>query len=102
MVTTVTERGQCTQLVPSVTLQTSCTVTPPSMQAASEKGHPQAMEYNCASLSGGLGALAALMAIGMVGVALGWAWSCHRRKGKSTTQERSVSHTYIILTFYSC
>ena len=94
MVTTVTERGQCTQVVPSVTLQTSRTVTPPSMQAAGGKGHPQAMEYNCASLSGGLGALAALMAIGMMGVALGWAWSCHRRKGKSTIQEMLVSYVH--------
>ena len=94
MVTTVTERGQCTQVAPSVTLQTSCTVTPPSMKAAGGKEHPQAMEYNCAALNGGLGALAALMAIGMVGVALGWAWSCHRRKGKSTTRERSVSYVH--------
>ena len=84
MVTTVTERGQCTQVVPSVTLQTSCTVTPPSMQTAGWKGHPQA---NCAALSGGLGGLAALMALGMVGVALGLAWSCHR----TTIQEKSVS-----------
>ena len=74
MVTTVTERGQCTQVVPSITVQTSC---PPSMQAAAGTGHPQAKEYNCAALSGGLGALAALMAVGMVGVALGWAWSYH-------------------------
>ena len=78
MVTTVTERGQCTQVVPSVTLQTSCTVTPPSMQAAGGKGHLQVKEYNCAALSGGLRALAALMALGMVGAVLGWVWSCQR------------------------
>ena len=93
MVTTViAERGQCTQVAPSITLQTSCTVTPPSMQAAAGNmtgtGHPQA---NCAALSGGLGVLAALMALGMVGVVLGWVWSCQKRKGKATIQERSVS-----------
>ena len=80
MVTTVTERGKCTQVVPSVTLQTSCTVTLPSMQTAGGKGHTQAMEYNCAALSGGLGALASLMALGMVGAVLGWVWSCQRQR----------------------
>ena len=35
---------------------------------------------NCAALSGGLGALAALMTLGVVGVVLGWAWSCQRRR----------------------
>ena len=77
---TVTERGQC------ITLQTSYTLTPPSVQVAAGN----IKECNCAALSGGLGALAALMALGMVGVVLGWVWSCQRRKGKSTTQERLV------------
>ena len=72
--------------------QTSCTVTPPSMQAATRNvsgtGHCQTKEYNCTALSGGLGALAALMALGVVGVALGWVWSCQKGRRKYGDKER--------------
>ena len=47
---------------------------------------------NCAALSGGLGALVALMAVGMLGVVLGWIWSYQKMKRKkSNVQERSAS-----------
>ena len=46
--------------------------------------------YICTPLTGGLGALVVVMAIGLVGVVLGWVWSCHRKRGKSPIKERSA------------
>ena len=33
------------------------------------------------ALGGGLGVLSAVLAILLVGVVLGWVWSCHRKRG---------------------
>ena len=45
------------------------------------------MDY-CTALGGGLGILSAVLAILLVGVVLGWVWSCHRKRGKSGIHER--------------
>ena len=84
MVSTITHTEQCT---PSRT----CTATPPGPTGnARETGQDQAKEVdNCSALAGGLGTLAALMVLGLVGMAIGWAWSYHRRREKSNDQERS-------------
>ena len=37
------------------------------------------MANNCAKLAGGLGVLTAVMTLLLVGVVLGWVWSCHKR-----------------------
>lgn len=88
VVTTVTERGQCTEVVPNRTQQPPCTVTSPAANGnVQRRGQDQANNYP--ALAGGLGALTVVMALGLVGVILGWAWSC-RRRGKSTIQERLV------------
>ena len=42
----------------------------------------------CTPLGGGLGILSALLAILLVGVVLGWVWSCRRRRVKSGILER--------------
>ena len=42
----------------------------------------------CTALGGGLGILSAVLTILLVGVVLGWVWSCHRRRGKSGIHER--------------
>lgn len=84
MVTTITHTEQCT---PSRTQQFPCTATDGNVQ---ETGPDQAREVNnCSALAGGLGTLAALMVSGLVGVAIGWTWSYHRRREKSNDQERS-------------
>ena len=49
---------------------------------------PMVVEDHCTALGGGLGILSAVLAILLVGVVLGWVWSCHRRKGKSGIHER--------------
>ena len=36
---------------------------------------------SCTAIGGGLGALAAVLALTLVGVVLGWVWHCHRNKG---------------------
>ena len=41
-----------------------------------------------ASLAVGLGILSAILAILLVGVVLGWVWSCYTRRGKSGTHKR--------------
>ena len=72
--------------------ETSCTVTPSGLATTgniSETNTCKREVNNCAALSGGLGALTVLMALGMVGVALGWVWSCSKGRRKSiSTQER--------------
>ena len=45
------------------------------------------MDY-CTALGGGLGILSAVLAILLVGMVLGWVWSCRRRRGKSGIHER--------------
>ena len=46
---------------------------------------------NCAALSGSLEALVALVAVGMLGVVLGWIWSYHKiKRKKNNVQERSA------------
>ena len=85
VVTTVTERGQCTGVVPNRTQQPPCTAANGNVQ---RRGQDQV--NNCPALAGGLGALTAVMALGLVGMVLGWVWSCYKRRGKSTIQERLV------------
>ena len=46
------------------------------------------MGQDCTALARGLGPLVVVMAIGLVGVVLGWVWSCHR---KSPIRERHLS-----------
>jgi hypothetical protein len=41
-----------------------------------------------AALGGGLGGLSAILTIFLVGVVIGWVWSCHRRREKQGLQER--------------
>ena len=55
---------------------------------AQGRGGNKATITNCAALGGGLGALAGVMFLGLVGVVLGWVWSCHRSREKSTITER--------------
>ena len=63
--------------------ETSCTMTPSGLVTTgniSETSTCKKEVNNCAALSRGLGALAALMVLGVVGVVLGWVWSCLRRR----------------------
>ena len=41
-----------------------------------------------AALGGGLGGLCAILAILLVGVAMGWVWTCHKKTRKFELQER--------------
>ena len=50
--------------------------------------NPMAVEDHCTALGGGLGLLSAVLAILLVGVVLGWVWSCQRMRGKSGILER--------------
>ena len=45
-------------------------------------------QYLCAALGGGLGTLSAVLTILLVGVVLGWVWSCRKRKRISCIHER--------------
>ena len=45
-------------------------------------------QHLCTILGGGLGTLSAVLTILLVGVVLGWVWSCHKRKRISCIHER--------------
>ena len=87
-----TNNKETTTTMMATQKETSYTMTPSGLVTTgniSETSTCKREVNNCAALSGGLGALAALMALGMVGVALGWVWSCSKGRGNSISiQER--------------
>ena len=60
--------------------------TTPSVHA-SEEGQ-QSRTDSCTAIGGGLGALAVVLVLTLVGVVLGWVWHCHRNNRKFNFQER--------------
>ena len=82
MVTGVTQGAE---VISSIMVLPSSITTAPTLEArgnTSGRGLSNTAKEvnNCAALSGGLGALAILMGLGLVGVIIGWVWSCHRRR----------------------
>lgn len=51
------------------------------------------------ALGGGLGALAAILILLLVGVVLGWVWYCYKKRGKSNSQERCENYDHAIMHF---
>ena len=45
-------------------------------------------EENCVAVGAGLGTLAAVLILVLVGVVLGWVWSCHRCQRTFKKEER--------------
>ena len=43
---------------------------------------------NTAAVGAGLGILSIVLALGVVGVVIGWVWSCHKRRELTTLHER--------------
>ena len=53
-----------------------------------EVGQDQEKEvHSYTALAGGLSTLIVLIATGMVGVVLGWAWLCYMKRGKSPIEK---------------
>ena len=64
-----------------------CDCTCPIMETSAEnKGGTDEQQkteaVTCTALGGGLGTLAAVLILILVGMVLGWVWSCHRNKSK--------------------
>ena len=57
----------------------------PLSPGASGEGQQRRTD-SCTAIGGGLGALAAVLALTLVGVVLGWVWHCRRNKGKANIQ----------------
>ena len=57
----------------------------PLSPGASGEGQ-QSRTDSCTAIGGGLGALAVVLALTLVGVVLGWVWHCRRNKGKANIQ----------------
>ena len=53
-----------------------------------EKNQPAESCPSLAAVGGGLGGLCVILAILLVGVVMGWVWSCHRKTRKFELQER--------------
>ena len=69
---------------------TQQSVSSPNITNTTDKEGAQQSE-SCpahAALGGGLGGLCVILAILLVGVVMGWVWSCHSRSRKPKTQER--------------
>ena len=72
-----------------MTQQSPCTAIPPAATGNARETGKNQQQKDCTALAGGLGALAAFMALGLVGVVVVWVWSYHRRRGTSSLKERS-------------
>ena len=73
--------SKCTTSEPFTAKTTACPV------CASEEGQ-QSRTDSCTAIGGGLGTLAVVLALTLVGVVLGWVWYCHRNGWKFSFQER--------------
>ena len=62
------------------------TIPTPGVCASGEG--QQSRTDNCTAIGGGLGALAVVLALTLVGVVLGWVWHCRRNKKKIRFNER--------------
>ena len=63
---------------------TTFTETSHKVGGRGDLGH----QHLCTALGGGLGTLSAALTILLVGVVLGWVWSCRKRKRISCIHER--------------
>ena len=58
----------------------------PGVRASGEG--QQSRTDSCTAIGGGLGALAVVQALTLVGVVLGWVWHCRRNTRKFSLQEK--------------
>ena len=74
----------------------TCTCAPPAEDTPLSPGvsgeGQQSRTDSCTAIGGGLGALAVVLVLTLVGVVLGWVWHCHRNKGKANIQRWETSH----------
>ncbi len=88
--TTVVHTETCSQIMPTKTITNYYTMTTPTTSGV-VLNQMEGATPPCTALGGGLGIVTGTLAILLVGVVLGWVWSCHRKRGKPHLEERSVS-----------
>ena len=84
-----TTRCTCTLSTTPIGINNEPSTTVAGATNTVEGGAPQS--DSCPSpvaMGGGLGGLCAILAILLVGVVIGWVWTCHRKTSKSELQER--------------
>ena len=71
---------ECTT-VPNEAEERDCTCPSTEVNGSAGRGEQQKTEtVTCIALGGGLGTLATVLIFILVGVVLGWVWSCHRNR----------------------
>ena len=90
----------CLQTIPSTTCSTATSDTALSHATEMEGSGQESRTDSYTAIGGGLGALAVVLALTLVGVVLGWVWHYHQYRKESFQRRYKSSNTITSLHEY--